>query len=289
MRNGLPAGEAERRQGWPRRCTSSVKLTGFRNYASLSLDLDQRHVVLVGDNGAGKTNLMEAVSLLTPGRGMRRAAYGDLIKAGADPALPVSASLQVLKAWPANVDIGTGVDGGEDRVAKVRINGAPARPVDELARALQAFVADPGDGRAVYRLGRRPAAVSGPAGAVGGPGPWRPGAELRTGHAQPQPAVVGRAGGSRLARRAGSADGRARRGNGDGAQRGGEPAFRPDRKPCRAQRVSRCNGAAGRLSRGRGADLGERHGSGLCADDGKRQAAGCGGRTDTCRGRTAPT
>jgi DNA replication and repair protein RecF len=28
----------------------------------------QRHVVLVGDNGAGKTNLMEAVSLLTPGR-----------------------------------------------------------------------------------------------------------------------------------------------------------------------------------------------------------------------------
>jgi DNA replication and repair protein RecF len=44
-----------------------LKLTGFRNYASLSLDLDQRHVVLVGDNGAGKTNLMEAVSLLTPG------------------------------------------------------------------------------------------------------------------------------------------------------------------------------------------------------------------------------
>ena len=59
-----------------------LKLNGFRNYASLSLDLDERHVVLTGDNGAGKTNLMEAVSLLTPGRGMRRAPYGDLIRSG---------------------------------------------------------------------------------------------------------------------------------------------------------------------------------------------------------------
>jgi DNA replication and repair protein RecF len=79
-----------------------LKLTGFRNYASQSLELDQRHVVLVGDNGAGKTNLMEAVSLLTPGRGMRRAPYGDLIKAGCRAAQPASASLQALKAWPAN-------------------------------------------------------------------------------------------------------------------------------------------------------------------------------------------
>ena len=90
-----------------------LKLTGFRNYAKLSLDLDQRHVVLVGDNGAGKTNLMEAVSLLTPGRGMRRAPYGDLIKAGADPAsgFSIFASLEGMTG-PA--DIGTGVDGGEE-------------------------------------------------------------------------------------------------------------------------------------------------------------------------------
>jgi DNA replication and repair protein RecF len=57
-------------------------------------------VVLAGDNGAGKTNLMEAVSLLTPGRGMRRAPYGDLIKAGADPA-PGFSIFARLKAWPA--------------------------------------------------------------------------------------------------------------------------------------------------------------------------------------------
>ena len=49
----------------------ALKLTGFRNYASLSLRLDGRPVVLTGPNGAGKTNLLEAVSFLSPGRGLR--------------------------------------------------------------------------------------------------------------------------------------------------------------------------------------------------------------------------
>jgi DNA replication and repair protein RecF len=117
-----------------------LKLTGFRNYASLSLDLDERHVVLTGDNGAGKTNLMEAVSLLTPGRGMRRAPYGDLIRsgpgsdpgAGPDPAAGFSVFAS-LEGMAGPVDIGTGVDGGEESGSRrVRINGAPARATDEL-------------------------------------------------------------------------------------------------------------------------------------------------------------
>jgi DNA replication and repair protein RecF len=114
-----------------------LKLTGFRNYANLSLDFDQRHVVLVGDNGAGKTNLMEAVSLLTPGRGLRRAAYADLVKAGSDPAsgFSVFASLEGM-AGP--VDIGTGIGGSDESGSrKVRINGAPTRSVDELLAHLR--------------------------------------------------------------------------------------------------------------------------------------------------------
>ncbi|WP_420406659.1 DNA replication/repair protein RecF [Hoeflea sp.] len=114
-----------------------LKLTGFRNYTSQSLTLDERHVVLVGDNGAGKTNLMEAVSLLTPGRGMRRAPYGDLVKAGSDPGagFAVFASLQGMAGA---VDIGTGIDGIEESGArKVRINGSPARTADELLEHLR--------------------------------------------------------------------------------------------------------------------------------------------------------
>lgn len=114
-----------------------LKLTGFRNYAELSLNLDERHVVLVGDNGAGKTNLMEAVSLLTPGRGLRRANYGDLVRAGPEPSLGFSVFAH-LEGMAGPVDLGTGVNGGEDAGArKVRINAAPVRSADALLEHLR--------------------------------------------------------------------------------------------------------------------------------------------------------
>lgn len=59
-----------------------LRLTAFRNYPVLTLDLPPLTaafaVVLSGENGAGKTNLLEAVSLLVPGRGLRQARLGDL-------------------------------------------------------------------------------------------------------------------------------------------------------------------------------------------------------------------
>ena len=48
-------------------------LTDFRNHADLALSPAAGFVVLTGENGAGKTNVLEAVSLLAPGRGLRRA------------------------------------------------------------------------------------------------------------------------------------------------------------------------------------------------------------------------
>ena len=58
----------------------SLKLTDFRNYARAELELDARPVVLVGENGAGKTNLLEAVSLLGPGHGLRGRHYDELCR-----------------------------------------------------------------------------------------------------------------------------------------------------------------------------------------------------------------
>lgn len=49
-----------------------LKLNDFRNYADIALSFDGRHVVLTGDNGSGKTNLLEAISFLSPGRGDRK-------------------------------------------------------------------------------------------------------------------------------------------------------------------------------------------------------------------------
>ncbi|MCZ4352680.1 DNA replication/repair protein RecF [Roseovarius aestuarii] len=59
---------------------SSLSLSHFRSHKSARLDLDARPVVLHGANGAGKTNLIEAVSLFSPGRGLRRAAAQDMAR-----------------------------------------------------------------------------------------------------------------------------------------------------------------------------------------------------------------
>ncbi len=50
-----------------------LSLENFRCYEALTLEVDQRPVVLTGENGAGKTNILEALSFLSPGRGLRRA------------------------------------------------------------------------------------------------------------------------------------------------------------------------------------------------------------------------
>ena len=69
----------------------SVRLTrlsaeNFRNYESVALQLDGRHVCLYGANGSGKTNLIEAVSMLSPGRGLRGADLVDIIRRSPDGA-----------------------------------------------------------------------------------------------------------------------------------------------------------------------------------------------------------
>jgi DNA replication and repair protein RecF len=60
-----------------------LQLTDFRNYRSLQLNLGPSPIVLTGSNGAGKTNLLEALSLLTSGQGLRRAPYPELARMGA--------------------------------------------------------------------------------------------------------------------------------------------------------------------------------------------------------------
>ena len=59
---------------------SALSLSQFRSYGQAATALDGRPVVLTGRNGAGKTNLLEAVSLLSPGRGLRGAASAELAR-----------------------------------------------------------------------------------------------------------------------------------------------------------------------------------------------------------------
>ncbi|CBI75814.1 DNA replication and repair protein [Bartonella clarridgeiae 73] len=98
-----------------------LKLANYRNYCSLVLHLLGQHVVLTGRNGAGKTNLLEALSFLSPGRGLRRAAYSDVSfseRKGAG--FVVFARLEC--ALYGEVNIGTALE-VNDSSRKVHING----------------------------------------------------------------------------------------------------------------------------------------------------------------------
>lgn len=127
---------------------SRLALTDFRSYASALIEPGTGFVLLFGENGAGKTNLLEAVSLLTPGRGLRGAALSEMARQGGDGAFAVAATLsplpnkggdqgvgvqdsgsthpQPLPAREGGISIGTGTVVTAPERRQVRINGAPA-------------------------------------------------------------------------------------------------------------------------------------------------------------------
>lgn len=94
-------------------------LTDFRNHAEALLAPGPGFVVLTGENGAGKTNVLEAVSLLAPGRGLRRAPLAEMARQGGSGGFAVAASL-------GDVEIGTGTQAGAPERRIIRINGATA-------------------------------------------------------------------------------------------------------------------------------------------------------------------
>jgi DNA replication and repair protein RecF len=75
---------------------SRLNLTNFRNYTEATLAPAPGFVVLAGENGAGKTNVLEAVSLLAPGRGLRGAALGDIARQEGPGGMGISAMLSSL-------------------------------------------------------------------------------------------------------------------------------------------------------------------------------------------------
>lgn len=110
-------------------------LSNYRNYEKLDLRLDARHVCLYGANGAGKTNLLEAVSQLGPGRSLRGAGLGEIKRSDAD---------EMAGGWIVSAELGddrklgVALEESSRGAAKrmVRIDGAPATAGDlaELVR-----------------------------------------------------------------------------------------------------------------------------------------------------------
>jgi DNA replication and repair protein RecF len=94
-----------------------LSLTDFRSYADALIAPQPGFVVLTGDNGAGKTNVLEAISLLAPGRGLRSSALGEMARRGGTGGFGVSARLD-------DIELGTGTAGAAPERRIVRVNGA---------------------------------------------------------------------------------------------------------------------------------------------------------------------
>ncbi len=110
-------------------------LEGFRSYGSATLRTEARMVLLTGSNGAGKTNLLEAISLLGPGRGLRGARVPEMARIG-------TASWAVAGrfdgAWGGfEIGTGTAAEGPPDRRV-FRLDGTPLRSQAELAERVAA-------------------------------------------------------------------------------------------------------------------------------------------------------
>ncbi|MEI6484955.1 MAG: DNA replication/repair protein RecF [Sphingomonadales bacterium] len=100
-----------------------LSLTDYRNHAAASITAAPGLVVITGDNGAGKTNILEAISLLAPGRGLRGSALSDAARAGGPGGWSVSATLVTAAG---EVQLGTGTQSAAPERRLVRINGAAA-------------------------------------------------------------------------------------------------------------------------------------------------------------------
>ena len=117
-----------------------LALSTFRNYGALSIDLDGRHVCLFGANGAGKTNLIEAISQLSPGRGLRSAGLPDMARVE-DGAAGSSWALGAT-LFDGDMDrlirIDASIEGGGRGKRSMQVDGstATANSMSELVRII---------------------------------------------------------------------------------------------------------------------------------------------------------
>jgi len=112
-------------------------LQDFRTYASLDLAVSRPLVALVGENGAGKTNVLEAISLFMPGRGLRRAELAEMARQDGPGSFAISLTLD---APYGEHRLGTGLEpqGESGRAARVcRIDGATASSPTAFAEFLR--------------------------------------------------------------------------------------------------------------------------------------------------------
>lgn len=114
-------------------CLTSLLVSHFRSHRVARLELDGRPVALFGRNGAGKTNVLEAVSLFSPGRGLRRASAQDMVRRPEAVGWKLAG---VLRSLDRVHEIECWSDGGAARQVKIDGKPAPQVALGSLVRVL---------------------------------------------------------------------------------------------------------------------------------------------------------
>ena len=112
----------------------SLTLTAFRNYASLTLEPEGKSVILTGPNGSGKTNLLEAVSLLMPGRGLRQVKLAQLKSQTAEMQAGWGVAITLKTGKGEQIAFGTGQQSEREDKRIVRIDGEPIKSQSSLSQ-----------------------------------------------------------------------------------------------------------------------------------------------------------
>ncbi len=108
-----------------------LNLSHFRSYKQGEIESDGSIVALYGANGAGKTNILEAISMLSPGRGLRRAAPPELMRRPEALGWKVSAELHSLSELH---EISTRAENDSPRTVEIDGKKAPQTALGRLAR-----------------------------------------------------------------------------------------------------------------------------------------------------------
>lgn len=114
---------------------SRLSLDNFRNYQHLALELDSTPVVITGPNGSGKTNILEAISFLSPGRGLRSIKLNLADKIQTHGAPRAWTILSHIKNGDEETIIGTGRQSAPDNKRIIKIDGEKIKNQSELAMA----------------------------------------------------------------------------------------------------------------------------------------------------------
>lgn len=148
-----------------------LTLSDFRNYAHLRISSELSPIVITGENGSGKTNILEAISFLTPGRGLRGAKLADIKRISPalidDDYIPSNASWAVSATISRNgeeFELGTAVenflreDSDESEIYNkriVKIDGQKSSVQAELGNYFSAIWLTPQMDR-LFRGGAQP-------------------------------------------------------------------------------------------------------------------------------------